>query len=338
MTHDDFFAGVKQGDVRCVYLFEGEEEHIKGKALQALRGRLLPEGLEALNESVLQNPSADTLIAAAETLPVMAERRLVVVRDSALLSAGKAANEADDSQKLAGYLLHPPETACIVFYCHKALDGRKKLTQALGKTAAVVTFDRLGDPALARWMQQQLRPLGKTISYENTSFLAFTAGRDLLTLTQELAKLSAYAGDREEIGQADIEAVVTPSLECTVFQLVDALVAGKEAEAFGLLGAMLENGEARVGILAMMARQYRNLLHLKLMAKARVPEAEIQKQLGVPPFAMRRLAAQARAADEETLASRLRLCVDTDYAIKSGKIREDAALERVMLRLCSRQS
>lgn len=335
MNHDAFFAVLKKGDISPVYLFQGEEEHIKGKALEMLRHTILASDLCELNESVLINPSADALIAAAETLPMLCDRRLIIVRESALLTAGKAANEADDSAKLAAYLPNAPDTACIVFYCRQMPDGRKKLAQALKKSAAVVQFDPLDDTALHKWILQQLRAQNKTISPGNVSLLIFTAGRALLSLAQEIAKLAAYLGEREEVTREDIEAVITPSLECTVFQLVDALVAGKEADAFRLLRVMLENGEARIGILAMMARQYRNLLHLKLMQGKGLSDAEMQKRLGVPPFALRKLSAQAKKSDTGILRERLDLCVDTDYAIKSGKMREDAALERAMIRLCS---
>ncbi len=334
MTHNEFFDSLKRGEVRSVYLFQGEEEHVKARALAALEKKLLPEGLEALNETVLTNPPAGDVIAAAETLPMLSDRRLVLVKDSALLLSGKAAGEAEESEKLVRYLENPPETACVVFYCPKTPDGRKRLPQALARQRAVVQFDRLSDADLSRWMLSQLRPLGKTLSPESAALLAFTCGRDLLTLSQELSKLGAYAGERAEVTREDIEAVAVPSLECTVFQLVDALVAGKEAEAFSLLRTMLENGEARIGILAMMARQYRNLLQVKLLQEARVPEAEMQKKVGVPPFALRRLMAQARGMDAKALRRKLDLCVDTDYAIKSGRVREDAGLDRAMLTLC----
>lgn len=334
MTHDEFFTALKQGEIARAYLFQGEEEHIKAKALEALRKKLLTQGFEALNETLLTNPPADDIIAAAETLPLMAERRLVVVRDSTLLSFGKAAAEEAEITKLAAYLERLPEFTCLVFYCRGLPDGRKKLTQALSKKACVVRFDPLADAALARWIRAQLRPLGKDISPENAAFLSFTAGRELLTLSQELSKLTAYLGERGEITRTDIETVVTPSLECTVFQLVDALIAGKEAEAFGRLRIMLENGEARIGILAMITRQYRNLLYVTLMQQEKLPEPEMQKRLGVQSFALRVLIRQARAFTSDTLRARLDLCVDTDYAIKSGRMREDAALERVIFLLC----
>lgn len=333
MTHNEFFQAIKAGEVRSAYLFQGEEEHIKQKALQALREALLPPGLEAVNETVLMNPPSSDIIAAAETLPMLAERRLVQVHDSALLGSGRAAGESEEAGRLAEYLAAAPDTACIVFYCRGMADGRKKLAQALTKQGAVVRFDALSDPELQRWIAAQAKGQGKTITQQNAVLLAFTAGHELLTLGQEIAKLAAHAGERTEILQEDIETVATLSLECTVFQLVDALVEGKEAEALRLLRVMLENGEGRIGILAMLARQYRNLLYYRTMKDRGVPEGEMQKRLGVPAFAFRKLAAQARNMQTEALRDRLTLCVDTDYAIKTGKMREEDALERAIFRL-----
>ena len=68
MTHTEFFAQVKKGEIARAYLFEGEEEYVKERALETLRQKLLPEGLEALNETTLQNPAAGQLIECAETV------------------------------------------------------------------------------------------------------------------------------------------------------------------------------------------------------------------------------------------------------------------------------
>jgi len=131
----------------------------------------------------------------------------------------------------------------------------------------------------------------------------------------------------------DIDAVATRSLECTVFQLVDALVEGREGRAFELLAVMLEAGEARLGILAMLLRQYRLLLALKWMQAEGIDRATQQRRLAVPPFAFDRAQKQARGYTLERLKEAVRLCVDTEFAVKSGRMREDVALERAMLML-----
>ena len=79
MNHKEFFKAVKSGQIGSLYLMEGVEEYIKQSALEQLRKAVLPVGLEVLNESVLENPSLHVLKAAAETLPFMADRRLVLV-------------------------------------------------------------------------------------------------------------------------------------------------------------------------------------------------------------------------------------------------------------------
>jgi len=332
INHTAFFQSLKGEEMPGgIYLFQGEEEHVKRSALERLRARVLPEGLAALCETVLDNPPAGDIVAAAETMPMMAERRLVIVRDSALLLPGRARDEAEDGERLAAYLPNLPDYTLLLFYCHGKADGRKKLSQTLGKLATVVRFDPLGDEELIRWMRATLKAEGgKTISPRTAQQLAFTSGRDLAVLTGELHKLAHYLGDREAVQAEDIDAVATRSLECTVFQLVDALVEGCERRAFELLAVMLEAGEGRLGILAMLLRQYRLLLLLKWMQAEGIDRATQRRRLGVPPFAFDRAQQQARGYTFDRLKEAVRLCVDTEFAVKSGRLREDAALERAM--------
>ena len=335
LTHTEFFARVKRGEIARAYLFEGLEEYVKESALEALRRAILPQGLEPLNESVLTNPTASALVECAETLPVLADRRLVVARECALVTAEKAAANAQDAQRLASYLDALPETVCIVFYCKGLADGRKKLTQALCRKGAAVRFDPLGDAELVKWISSRLRAQGKTIAPAVALHLSFVSGRALAGLSQEIGKLAAYVGERQEITQEDVERVATRTAECTVFALADALVAGREAEAFRLLNALVEHGEGRIGALAMIARQYRNMLHAKLLNSAGAPQDQIAAKLGVPAFAVRKLLSQAQKESAAALREKLDLCVETDYAIKSGRLREEAGLSRAMLRLCA---
>lgn len=338
MTHQAFFDALKSGSIARVYLFSGEEEHVKRSALKRLRERILTPGLEQINETILDNPTADAVIAACETLPMMDARRLVVVRDSALLTSGRARDEAAEAERLTAYVKRAPETTCLVFYCTGTIDKRKKLAQALSKGAEAVQFSPLDDVELARWIRATCRGYGKAISPQTAQYLAFTSGRDLTLLLREIEKLASYAQGRDEIVQQDVDAVATRTAECTVFNMVDAILAGQEARAFELLAHLLQSGEARIGILALIQRQYRQLMHVRLMQEGKVPTGEQMKRLGVPGFVFNRLQGQARAYDAQGLVRCVRLCEETDYAIKSGRVREDAGLERAMLRLCSREA
>ena len=280
----------------------------------------------------MQSPSAQQIIENCETLPMMGDWRLVVVQGLELLESGKVKDEAQESAALCAYLSRVPQTTCLIFECETP-DKRKKLCQTLMKLPGAVSFDTLSDARLAQWMNQTLKPLGKKMDAQACVQLAFTSGRDLTMLHGELQKLAAYAGDRTEITQEDIERIATHTAECTVFAMVDALVDGQAQQAFSLLSVLLESGEQRLGVLALITRQYRQMMYAKDMMDSRMPQAQMMKALGVPSFALNKLMRRAGRRTMEQLRGQLELCVQTDYDIKRGAVREEAGLDRLMLAL-----
>ena len=333
MTWRDLFAGIKAGALDGVYLFSGQEEFIKREALDALQAKLLPPGMEQLNLSVLEGAGAREVIAAAETLPFLCERRLVVLRDWAPLLPGKAKNEEAEVARMLTWLENPPPTAIVVFYMRSEPDARKRLPAALKKRGAEVRFDPLSDQELLRWANKRLKPVGKSMSQEAASHLAFSAGRELNRLSQELDKLAAFVGDRAEIDVADIEEAVSPSLEFSVFEMLDFLFAGDAVRAERSLGLLVTGGQTYVGILAMVIRQLRTLTHMALSIRAGAGTAAVEKQLGLHPYAARRAAEQVRGLDPARLKALYGDCVDADFAIKSGKLRDREALRLAMLKI-----
>lgn len=334
-----FFDEFKAGTVRNVYLFYGPEAYIRKSALATMQKKMLMPGLESLNCTFMQSPTAQQIIENCETLPMMGDWRLVVVQGLDLLESGNVKDEAQElkeeaqeSAALCAYLTRVPQTTCLVFECETP-DKRKKLCRMLMKLPGAVSFDTLSDARLTQWMNQTLKPLGKKMDAQACAQLAFTSGRDLKMLHGELQKLAAYTGDRTTITQEDIERVATHTAECTVFAMVDALVDGQAQQAFSLLSVLLERGERRLGVLALITRQYRQMMYAKDMMDSRMPQPQMMKALGVPSFALNKLMRRAGRRTMEQLRGQLELCVQTDYDIKRGAVREEAGLDRLMLAL-----
>ena len=328
MNYKEFAQSLKQGMVYGAYLFEGIEENIKSSTLKAVRKALLPEGLEELNESILDDPTTDALVAASETLPFMADKRLVLVRD---LSALTGRSETDE--KLCSYIAHVPTSTVLIFYVRGKADARKKLYIAIRKAGHIVSFDRLADAELNRWIIQAFTELGKQCSPATASLLAFTVGNDTGLLRTEIEKLAAHAGDAPQVTDEDVRALATRSTECTVFEMVDAVVAGQQGKAFRLMQDMLIMGQERLGILAMLLRQYRLLQHVKIMQYEKKSAQEIQQNLGVPAFAADRYVRQAKGYTGGQVRRAVDICLQTEYAVKSGALNQEGALESAMLKL-----
>lgn len=184
-----FFDEFKAGTVRNVYLFYGPEAYIRKSALATLQKKLLMPGLEAMNCTFMQSPTAQQIVENCETLPMMGDWRLVIVQGLALLESGKAKDEAQESKTLCDYIGRVPPSTCLVFECETP-DKRKKLCQTLMKLPGAVSFDALSDARLTQWMNQTLRPFGKKMDANTCARLAFTSGRDLTMLSGELQKLA----------------------------------------------------------------------------------------------------------------------------------------------------
>ena len=334
MHWSEFYQSLKSGDIAPVYLFTGPEEYVKAEALAALREKLLPAGLETLNDETLEGVTAQQITDAAETMPMMCDRRVVTVRDWAPLLPAKSKNEEAEVERMQKWLDNPPESCALVFYMRSEPDGRKKMTGLLKKKAAVVEFTQLTDAELTRWCARKLKPYGKKLSRDALSTLTFMAGRDLTRLNGELDKLAAYLGDaRTEITPEDVRAIVPASLEYNVFELLNHLLAGDILRAQQTVNSLLQNGQTAMGLLAMLTRQTRQLAHMRCALDAGIPVQTVQNELKLHPYAAKQTAKQCARLSSDWLTRLYESCVEADFSVKSGRLRDQDALNRILLQI-----
>ena len=329
MTPSDFSALLSRQKLPSVLLFRGEDQVQKREALSALRKALLPEGLEDLNETILEDPDADAIIAAAETLPFMADRRLVMIRDYPPLVGRK---EPED--RLLDYLPQAPASAVILFFCVQPVDRKKKLCKILEKLGGDVDFEPLKGPALTSFVVRAFRDLGRKCSERTADYLIFTSGSDTAVLQSEIAKIAAFHPEVPAVSSDDISALATPSAENHIFRLTDAICAGQADQALTLLRNLLLNGERPEGIIAILLRQFRLLQHVKIMQYEKRSSADIQTALGLKnSFALQSWLTQAKSFTGGQVKAAVACCLEADLSAKSGRLTGKSALDGLVLKL-----
>lgn len=327
LTWSQLFKEIRAGKAEGVYLFYGPEEFVKKSAVDQLRAALLPPGLELLNEAMLENVDATAIIESAETLPVMCDRRFVLVRDWPPLFKG-GDQEAD---KLERWLPNAPQSCVVVFYAGAAEPNRAtKVTKALYEYAQVTEFPLLDDDELAKRLGKAFRDLGKRVEKDAVSQLIFLAGRDLNRLLGEVQKLAGYVGEAEAVTTEDVRAIVAPSTEAGVFLMIDALMEGRAKEAYNVLGAMTDAGENRVQILATLIWQMRLIAHVAIQRDKRMTLPQIQATIRERPFAVRNAFNRCGRIPSARCLALYEKCVSLDYAVKSGRMRDEEALDAAM--------
>ena len=242
MDYRAFFEEMKAGTVRQAYLFHGEEEYVKDRALEKLTGLLLPDFSE-FNLSVMDDP-APADIASAEQLPVMDERRIVVVKNSRLLTDSK---QGEDGEKNDGpvlsYLKNPNPTTVLVFFLRGKCDSRKRIFKAVAAEGGAVEFGCLFEQELLPWLIKFAAGKGGTLGRREAAHLVSMTGRGLMALTTELTKELDYANGAPITKEA-IDLCVTPDVERNVFRVMDEMLAGNKKSALLTLRSTVEKGGA----------------------------------------------------------------------------------------------
>lgn len=325
MNGSDFQTRLRQGDLPPLIYLYGEESFGRDRAARQIVEHFVPAEARDFNLSVFHGKDVDgrKILEEAQTLPVFAPHRVVLVRDAQLLSAA-------DLDLLTDYLAQPVPETLLVFVADK-IDKRRKFFQQFQKQGLLQEFRPLYENQIPAFIRDQLQQGGLQITEEAMSLFCRRMGSDLPTIVVEIGKLQAYLGERQLVDVADVEAVVCDLRSNSVFELNDALGRRKAPEALRLLSRLLADGEAPLGILAMIIRHFRQLWKLVELQAQGVSGKELPGRVGVNPYFINNLVAQARNFTRVQLEAAFRRFLETDLALKSSGAHANALLEQLVL-------
>jgi len=336
MTPDEAVARAREGKLCPVTLVLGEEEFQRSRVVRALREAALAGGVPGLNDDQLEasQSSVDAALSIARTLPMMARRRVVLVRGVERWESRSEPGErrTDPFEKLAAYAAGPaPETVLIL--SASKLDRRRKLVQEARRGDFLVECEALSRRELPRFVVAQAQQLGGTIEPRVADLVAEVAGPDLAPVADAVSRLCLFAGSRP-ITEADVGECLVRLRPATVWELVDAVANRELTGALRALHSVFDPREATrlVGLLARSARQ---LIRFQSALAAGASPSEAARRSGVPPFKATETEAIARRTSPAELEAWLATLGRVDLALKGGSRRPAVAvLEEALIRTC----
>ncbi len=309
---------IKKRAFKRVYLLYGEENFLKRSYKNRLKEAIL--GDDTMNFHHFEGKGMDIpeIIGLADTMPFFAEKRLLLLEDSVLFKGS--------AEQLAAYLPQLPESTCMLFV-ESEVDKRGKLYKAVKKVGYAAELGRQTPAQLSNWAARLLAREGKKITGATMELLLSKTGDDMENIRSELDKLISYTLGRDVITAQDVEAICTTQLTNKIFEMIGAISSRKVQRAMELYEDLLLLREPPMRILFLIARQFNQLLTIKDMAGKGVAKAEIASGLKLPPFVVGKLLTQSRAFTREQLLSYLELCVETEEAVKQGRLQDRLAVE-----------
>lgn len=312
-----------------LYLLMGDEAFLVQEALHLLKAKSVDPGAADFNCDVFEagETPASQVKDAAEMLPMMGSRRLVVYR-------GVDGLKDKDWEALYPLLDNPVESTTFVMTC-EALDKRKKSFKKISDAAVIVELKRPYESQIVDWIDYLAFRLGLKVGREAAQLLKQFVGVNLTELNNELTKLRDYLGERKEIEAGDVLQVVSQTRVDRIFDLTDAIGRRDKVHALHSLANLLEHGQSEVGVLSMISRHFRILAQLKDGQRDGLSGQRLATQAGIPQFLLTQYLEQIRHWDENKIQRTFSVLQDTDRALKSSAVPPHVWLENFVLKTCS---
>ncbi len=313
---------LKNGSFRPVYLLYGSEEYLKTSYKKMFRKAL--GGEDGMNYTAFEGaPDTEELISVLDTMPFMVSAdRLVIVSDS-----GWFRKSAPD--RIADYLAGMPSSSHLMFI-ETEIDKRNKLYKEVLKRGFACELGEQDQKMLSGWAARYLQKAGKKIRSSTMQRVLLKTGSSMDNIASELEKLIAYAGERDVIEDEDVDLICTQNVEDRVFDMISELSLGNTGKAMRYYQDLVTLQEAPMKILALMRRNFNQLLLTKECITKGMNRQDSAKYIGVSPWIVQKLIDQARHYSMEALEKYIRRCLLYDEAIKNGNLSDRMAVELLL--------
>jgi len=330
MKPDEFAKSLDKGEIAPLYYFHGDEPYLIERAVKRLMGLTVPPDSRDFNLDIFYGKECkgEEIASAAQTLPMFAERRVVLVRRSSEIPAPAL-------EKLTEYVADPSPSTCLIFEGEK-IDQRKKFFLEIKKKGVLVEFKRLYENQLAPFIREEAAAYGKKVEPAALEMLIYLVGNNLQELAAEMEKVATFIGSRDVIRMADIREIVSDTKVDTVFELADALGRKETGKALRSLNTILRDGEAPLMILSMLTRHFRQLWRVKELCEKRVPTQDISKATGINPYFMKGIVEQARNYRLSEFKGIFERLFETDLALKTSGGKPASLMECLVMDICGK--
>jgi DNA polymerase-3 subunit delta len=225
------YAAIKKKSFKPAYLLSGDEFR-KEDALRHLIAAAVDPATRDFNLDQRRGADldAESLASLLAMPPMMAERRVIVIRDVTAL-------KKDARASLEKYLRSPAADVLVAL----TAPADTKDDKVLGKLTEPVNCAPPTGGQLPKWIVTRAETqLGTSISPEAVTLLQDAVGTDLGQLAIELDKLASYCGDRG-IDESAVAEIVGVRRDETMGPLLDAVAQRDTALALSLIPGVLQH-------------------------------------------------------------------------------------------------
>lgn len=330
MDHLPIIKEIEAKQFKPIYFLHGEEAYYIDAITDAILKHALEDHEKDFNQSILYGKDTDamSLISEAKGYPMMAERRVVVLKE---------AQDFRGMEDLLPYFEAPSQqTVFVINYKYKNYDSRKKSIKAAQKNGLVFKSAKVPEYKLSDWIGSYVKNKGFGITPKATMLLAEFLGNDLSKIINELEKLSILVEAGTTINEIHIEENIGISKDYNVFELVNAISIRDVPKAMKIVDYFDHNHKATsiIVVISNLFNHFSRLMKIHFMENK--SKDAIASAFRVPPFVANQMMASAKIYNPKKLAVNISILHEFDLkskGINNSSFSEGELMKEMVYRL-----
>ena len=255
----------------------------------------------------------------AQTLPFLAERRVVFVRNAEKYNSETAAGA------LLEYLNAPNESTTLIFLSNK-VDKRTKFYKACDKVGEIVECPTLSDGEVSQWIQAEVQKQDKTITGPAVRAVMDRTGNHLSDVQNALALVMNFVGqDRQGVKPEDVEDACTDVTEEEIWALTDAIASSRSGDALAALRRLTELGKHPDEMIGT----------INWLLKSAYAVAIAEGEPNISRFVAQKVGPLTQKLGIVKLRRAFALCTDTQFMMRNTGVDSELALELLVVKLAA---
>lgn len=250
--------------------------------------------------------------------------------DSVVVVQGLSELAQDLFDAVLAFAIVPTDDLALLLVHPGGVKGKGLLDKLRKVKAQVVDCPAVKSWELAQFATSEARLLGGRIDPGAAGRLVEAVGADVRAVAGAVRQLLADSDDHT-VSEAAVGRYFAGRADVTSFKVADLVMAGRRNEALGALRWAIDAGVAPVLVTSAMASALRNQGRYSDLAGQRMRDGDVAREVGVPPFKVKDLLANARDWTPRGLASGLQLVAEADAAVKGMAADPAFALERMVI-------
>lgn len=184
---------------------------------------------------------------------------------------------------------------------------------------------------LAAWADKR----GKKLSLPTASKIIYACGTDLSTLRNELDKLIAFAGDREEITVVDVEKIVTKKIEARIFDLLDFVILGNLDKAYSILFKLFELKEDPRTVVRLLGTSYMDIYRARVTSESGgiIKETADFFKYGNRAWVLTKIRSKAERLSTNAIRRSMDEILNLSARLNTVTVNEEAEVQRLIAKL-----